>query len=56
VTLPVAFPTNNYSLTFESADGRIWIGESMTNTDFVVNSQANATLFNILYWTARLNP
>jgi len=56
VTLALAFPTNNYSTTFESADGRIWIAENLATTGFDVSSQANATLANILYWTAKLNP
>ena len=55
ITFPYALPTNNYSPTFESADGRIWIAESMTTTGFIVNSQAGAALTNILYWTAKFN-
>lgn len=56
VTFATAFPTNNYSIGLESADGRVWIAESLTNIGFVISSQANAALFNIVYWTAKLNP
>lgn len=56
VTLPLVFPTNNYTVGIEGADGRVWIAENLTTTTFDINSQANATLFNIVYWTAKLNP
>lgn len=52
VVFTTMFPTNNYSVSITGSDGRSWVAESLAQTGFTINAQANQPLTGLVYWQA----
>jgi hypothetical protein len=48
------FPSSIYSITIDGIDKRFWSFESKTANGFVINSNANQSLTDIVTWIAAL--